>query len=169
MYQWHRKFLLVRGVIDYYWRAQTWWRICLNNCWSPGALYASSWTLHMSLCHGRAWIEIFFYPVRRQIEAPFEAPAPNSFEKGGNFGATEGLVCKPNAICFCLSGVCKNAIWVTMLARASANTGAAGEIMSATWWEVVPIGEPNKRVHKSVAGSFAPFKIGKTVRKPSFN
>jgi hypothetical protein len=61
----------------------------------------------MSLCHGRAWIEIFFYPVRRQIEAPFEAPAPNSFEKGGNFGATEGLVCKPNAICFCSHGVCE--------------------------------------------------------------
>ncbi len=53
----------------------------------------------------------------------------------------------------------KNAIWVAMLARALANTGAAGKIMSATWWEVVPLGEPNGRVHKSIAGSFAPFKI----------
>ncbi len=58
-------------------------------CRSPGASNALTRSFHMSLSCGRAWIEIFCDPMRREIGAPIEVPAPKCFEKGRYFWTTE--------------------------------------------------------------------------------
>ncbi len=54
----------------------------------------------MSLSCGRAWIEIFCDPMRREIGAPFEVPAPKCFEKGlGAVGFGAVIIGGASVIC----------------------------------------------------------------------
>jgi hypothetical protein len=65
------------------------------------------WLLHMPFCGNGAGIQVFGYSCCSHIRALFEVTVSDCLQQCLNAGATERLVCKTYAVCFCSHSVCE--------------------------------------------------------------
>jgi hypothetical protein len=68
---------------------------------------AMSRAFHVALCCGATWVEIPENKFFRHIWAPFEEPLLCGFQKSGDFGIAQGLVCKFDSVDLHSHQVCK--------------------------------------------------------------
>ncbi len=61
--------------------------------------------LHVTLCRGRAQVQVPCHSFDCQVGAPFEETASDSFEECGDVWATQGLMGELYAVVFGLDGV----------------------------------------------------------------
>ena len=122
-----------------------------------GTSNALSWSLHVALCSGRAWVQILQYQFFGDVGTPFEETLLCCFEERGYFWVAQGLVCKFHlvscveiecekcAVCWTVSN-CAVCSWTMFCCVFVLCIGGAFIALMGI-------------VHKSVLGSLFPFRI----------